>query len=198
MISVPPNPARAERAFPPALLILCWLLAWAWPAGAHDPGLSVLTLRIGASEISASLVISVSETAAVPARGPVRLVCDGREFNTPLHAMSITTNSQDVVWNFSFARPARRELEIHATALATLPRGHRQFVKVNDAREQTLATALLTAEQPSLKVVMPGAPATALHSSSAWRKWMLVSGPLALAVVGVSVLVRRPRRTLTA
>ncbi len=198
MISVPLNPARAERAFPPALLLLCGLLVLTWPARAHDPGLSALTLRLGASEITACLVISETETAAVPARGPVRLVCDGRGLAAPFRTMSISTNGQDVVWNFSWARPDGSELEIHAAALATLPRGHRQFVKVLDARDQTLGTALLSAEQPSLKVIMPGAPVTALHSSSAWWKWILVSGPFVLASVWVSRLLRPPRRTLAA
>ena len=80
-----------------------------------------------------------------------------------------------MVWNFSWARPAGRELEVHALALATLPRGHRQFVKVLDAREATLATALLSAEHASLKVTMPRALAAVSTSSVPGRKWILLS-----------------------
>ena len=197
MISVPPNPARAERAFPPALLLLGWLLLGTWPVRAHDPGLSVLTLQLGASEISATFVISASETAAVPARGPVRLVCAGRELTAPPHSMSISTNGQDVVWNFSWARPAGRELEIHGAALANLPRGHRQFVKVLDAREQTLATALLSAEYPSLKFAAPGgADATPRHFVPR-QKWAWLSGAAAVALALI-LFTLRSRRPLTA
>ena len=191
MIPGPQQPARAERAFPPALLILGWLLLWTWPVRAHDPGLSALTLRIGAAEISASLVISTSETAAVPARSPVRLRCDGRELTAPPRSMLVTTNGQDVVWNFSFPRLVGNEWEIHATALATLPRGHRQFVKVLDARDQTLATALLSAEQPSLKFAAPGGADATPRFVMPQQKWLWLSGVSVVAVM----LILCPRRS---
>ena len=189
MISVPQNPARAERAFPPALLIVCWLLVWTTTAHAHDPGLSVLTLRLGATEISARLIISESETAAVPARGPVRLVCDGRELTASPYSINITTNGQDVVWNFSWARLAGRELEIYGVALATLPRGHRQFVKVVDEKDAPLSTTLLSAEQARLRVTLPAAAAPVPRHSS-WPGWR-GGFVFAMSLAGLGVLVWR-------
>ncbi len=161
---------------------------WTRTAQAHDPGLSVLTLRLGASEISASLIISESETAAVPARGPVRLVCDGRELTTPPDPMNITTNGQDVVWNFSWARPAGSELEIHGVALATLPRGHRQFVKVVDENGAPLSTALLSAGQARLRVTLSAAAPAPRHFS--WPGWR-GSFVFAITLAGLGALVWR-------
>jgi hypothetical protein len=165
---------------------LVWLLLLAAPARAHDPGLSTADIKITPERIEARLTfaradvevlvpldgnadgeVSAAEFAAARgrleelARGAMSFRADGRDLK-PTNATAALDETNNI--HFTLAVPVRgpREITVHSALIDRLPRGHRQFVVLQDREGQTLAEVLLSAEQDVMEVdvsaLLPPAP----------------------------------------
>ncbi|PWU19179.1 MAG: hypothetical protein C5B50_07180 [Verrucomicrobia bacterium] len=147
-----------EEAVQKRVLTLWRFLHWvaclfllAWPACAHDPGLSTATLRLDSSNLTAQLLFSIADVTPMldldtdrngnPVKGQtasaaakldamaseaLEVKVDGREAQPAIsHGGMDSSNNASVFLSYSL--PVCSNLVIRSKWLALMPDGHRQF-----------------------------------------------------------------------
>jgi hydrogenase/urease accessory protein HupE len=168
---------KTLRAFL-ALAVLFFLLTLE-EATAHDPGLSNLTIRPRANTLEATLTLAVRDAAQLAeldgdhdgivtqvefARGRLQLEAvvarqlvvapDGNVAKAQcIHSLLDQNNNVEVRLNFNAA--AFSSLEIQSKLIASLPLGHRQYLKVQDSAGETVFERLLSGSADCATVQMP-------------------------------------------
>ncbi len=118
---------------------------------AHDPGLSAAEVRVFGDRIVAEVSFAPQDLAGVQPFDLLRIADDRRE----LELRAVTrkqSDSNSVHFVLEFSGASSGELRISAPALAKLPRGHKQFCTVNDAKNNVLAERMLSAEASELTI----------------------------------------------
>jgi len=138
-------------------------------ASAHDPGLSSLTIRPRSNSLEATLTLAVRDAAqlveldddhdgivtqaefdhgrsqleAVVARQLV-VAPDGKVADPQLIRSHLDKNN-NVEVHLDFPAAVSSMLEIQSKLIASLPRGHRQYLQVQNSAGKTIAEGLLSA-----------------------------------------------------
>lgn len=180
---------RRTHVFAPwVLAVSAWLVACAglW---AHDPGLStaelhcdadVLQLVVGFAPADAIQLLpesvrpqSVSAVAGVPESawlGEAKAWCELTSGGTALVAREVRARlvaTDAVRFEYVFPRPAGASVVLRLLQLQRLPRGHREFIVVNDAAGNPVARKFLTRDDPLLEIGLPSAmPSSAPGAAS--------------------------------
>ncbi len=162
--------------------MILWLLAW--PAYAHDPGLSTATIRISPGKVEATLTFALADarTLLPPSDGTndksagilaalggivasnFAIHLDGSPLKpgTPLSQLD-DKNNLTVQW--SSACSSFWKIGGESKPIGLLPRGHRQFLSVQRPNGKPLLENLLSAEIKTWSVEVPQ-DSEALASSS--------------------------------
>lgn len=140
------------------------LLLVAVPAGAHDPGLSLLTLELAPGALHARLQVNGADLDRVDRRQSPSQMLSLRFDNEPRVAREIRSRSEEghIRTDFSFAMRPSESIEVEVPLLAALPFGHRQMVRLLDAEGTVLANRLLAFGDPPFRFAMDGAPAATI------------------------------------
>ena len=142
-----------------------------WLAGqarAHDPGLSTAALRVEATTVEAVLTFALadSQNLRLPANDPEPALAQGsisRERIGALVASHFVVRFDDqlasaqerivqldatnnLIVRLIFPRPLNTKLSGQSRLIGLLPRGHRQFLSVQDAKGRPLLETLLSAD----------------------------------------------------
>jgi hydrogenase/urease accessory protein HupE len=154
-------------------------------AHAHDPGLSSLTIRQGASVLEATLTLSVRDAAQLadldqnhdgivtPAEfgrgrlqleaavaGEVVITADSKVAKSKSVRSRLDENN-NVEVRLDFDTFVFSSLGIQSKLIAALPLGHRQYLQVQNARHETVFERLLSANADQAAVQMPHTDASA-------------------------------------
>lgn len=152
------------------LLIFCSCVC------AHDPGLSATDVRVSAEKIVAEVsfasldleriqhidlnddgVLSDQElkSAAPELRGfagkLLDIECDRRKIELQNFSV-VMRDGNSVHFLLEFPTATRCELQISASVLADLPRGHKQYFSIRDQQDKLLVERMLSAEAPTLTI----------------------------------------------
>jgi hydrogenase/urease accessory protein HupE len=151
---------------------------------AHDPGLSTATLRLTPNGLNATLTFALGDIASLV---PLDENLDGKvtqvEFaQSRLRLVTLARDAIEVRFGGQLAKPnevdvqldeqnnfhvqctfdgkATSQVSMESLLIASLARGHRQFVSVQDAKGQVLVERLLSADDASfvMNVVSSTAP----------------------------------------
>jgi hydrogenase/urease accessory protein HupE len=148
-------------------------------AKAHDPGLSSLTIRQRTNGLEATLTLAVKDAAQVAeldenhdgtvsqvefGRGQSQLeaavasqiviAADGKVANDSSIRSRLDENS-NVEVRLNFHAIGFSSLEIQSKIMASLPRGHRQYLQIQNSTGETLFERLLSAATNRATVQMP-------------------------------------------
>src|SRR5262245_9667367 len=150
-------------------------------ANAHDPGLSSLTIRQRTNELEAILTLAIKDAAQVAeldkdhdgivtqsefaqTRSQLETTVANQLFVTPdgkiAKAQSVRSRldeNKNVEVLLNFGAVAFSYLEIRSKIIASLPFGHRQYLQIQNAREETVFERLLSAAADGATVEMPDA-----------------------------------------
>jgi hydrogenase/urease accessory protein HupE len=156
-----------------ACLVLVFVIVAAVSALAHDPGLSAADLKIDNRKLTAQLTFSTQEIALlVPMDGNNDGQISVEEFNgarsqleafareaisisvdgillTPIEIKPVYGESNALHFNLNYVIKTAGQLKFSSTLLPRLARGHRQYLKIQDATGQTRAERLLDLNQNS-------------------------------------------------
>lgn len=164
-------------------------------ASAHDPGLSIAGLSLADHEIAVHLTFarreieslvrmdtdatdSVSATELVAVRPRLRML--GRDAvalsvdGQPLVAQVATVEldkSDALHMRLNFPRPPGARLRVSMPIIAQLARGHRQYIAVQDAKGNPIATHILDAAHAGFALALSHT-VTAAPESPAWRHFL--------------------------
>lgn len=131
-------------------MLACILTLLSGSALAHDPGLSAAEVRVFADRIVAEVSFSPVDL------GKIELDLLTIQYNQrSLELQSFNIKSSDansVHFLLEFTNPNATELHISAPILASLPRGHKQFVSIYDDENRLLAERMLSAESRDLTI----------------------------------------------
>jgi hydrogenase/urease accessory protein HupE len=159
------------------LRILCVLLGWLashGTAGAHDPGLSTMSVTRTADRIEVSMAFNAQDGRLLnlrpspDARAAAPEICAltvGGDAITATSAEVTLGENEDLVLWIAYAGDWNGLMEVHSKAFEQLPHGHRQYASVKDGDGTIIATALLGANQPML--VARGTERVQEHGSTA-------------------------------
>jgi hydrogenase/urease accessory protein HupE len=175
------------------LWILCvdLFLAAAGRVCAHDPGLSALSLRLEKDKLEATLTLARADAEAL---APLDADHDGKvsqqEFEAIRSRLELIADtalelkldgtlipggppqaeldpSDAVHFRFVFSGVTGGRFSVRSTILSSLPRGHREYLTLRDARDRLLGDRMLDAKNDSFDVQLPAmTTATASHSPS--------------------------------
>ena len=148
-------------------------------AKAHDPGLSSLTIRQRTNGLEATLTLAVKDAAQVAeldenhdgtvsqvefGRGQSQLeaavasqiviAADGKVANDSSIRSRLDENN-NVEVRLNFHAIGFSSLEIQSKIMASLPRGHRQYLQIQNSTGETLFERLLSAATNRATVQMP-------------------------------------------
>jgi hydrogenase/urease accessory protein HupE len=133
---------------------------------AHDPGLSAAEVRIFEDRIVAEISFAPQDVAGIQSPGPNLLVIADEQGELELRSASRKPSDQNSVhFLLEFSRwdaatsGFRGPIRISAPALASLPRGHKQFCSVYDERNRLLAERMLDGASNNVTVELHTAPA---------------------------------------
>ena len=122
-------------------------------AMAHDPGLSVVDIRVLENRIVAEVSFAPSDVEGIQQLESRLLTVGSGERNAELLSFSHSqSDAKSVHFLLEFARPDADELRISAPVLANLSRGHKQFCSVYDEKNRLLAERMLSAEANDLAI----------------------------------------------
>jgi hydrogenase/urease accessory protein HupE len=139
-----------------------WLLLSCSGALAHDPGLSAAEVHILADRIVAEVSFAPVDLQGV--EQPF-LTIDGDGKRLELRSWSRKSSDQNSVhFLLEFSKSNAAELTITAPALASLPRGHKQFCSVYDGENRLLAERMLSAEANSFTIDLRNSIGTPLNT----------------------------------
>ncbi|MGE0387259.1 MAG: HupE/UreJ family protein [Gammaproteobacteria bacterium] len=165
------------------LIGLLWLVAAA--AQAHDPGLSRLWIKVDGERIDAEAVFSRRDLEAALGEVPLAPASLARiaggwvtvgAARTPMQAREVLAHGGDgILIRLAGRAPAHGPYAVQFEVFDRLPRGHRQYVRVDAADGTRIAEAVLSAASPALEIA-PGAargsPGFGAHvSSGIWHIW---------------------------
>ena len=167
------------RAFRGAILAILFSLSSLEYAKAHDPGLSSLTIQQRTNGLEATLTLAVrdaeqlaeldenhdgtvTQVEFVRSQGrleaavgrDVVVAADGKVCKPQLIRSHLDQNN-NVQVGLDFDVTGFSSLEIQSKTVASLPLGHRQYLKVQSLRGQTIFERLLTAAANSATVQLP-------------------------------------------
>ena len=114
---------------PALLLALIGLLVPNF-ASAHDPGLSSLTIRVLPDAIEARLEIARADLTRANLRAETLHIEVDRRAAPLLASEARAAHAGEAVLRLRYARPEGTRLRIHVPLLATLPHGHKQYLRV--------------------------------------------------------------------
>ena len=167
---------------------------------AHDPGLSTATLRLTPNEVNATLTFALGDiTSLVPldesldgkvtqaefAQSRLRLVTLAQNaIEVRFDRLPVKVRSVDVQLdeqnNFhiqcTFDGKVTSQLSMESLLLASLAPGHRQFLSVQDAKSQTLAERLLSADDASFVMNVTSSTAQQLPQDAATSSFLSFLG----------------------
>jgi hydrogenase/urease accessory protein HupE len=138
-------------------------------AAAHDPGLSSLTIRQGANSLEATLTLAVKDAAQVAeldenhdgivtqaefaqtrsqletaVARQVIIAADGKVAKAQsIHSRLDENNNVEVRLDFHVV--GFSSLEVQSKIIASLPFGHREYLQIQNSREETIFQQLLSA-----------------------------------------------------
>jgi hydrogenase/urease accessory protein HupE len=122
-------------------------------AHAHDPGLSVVEVRVLADRIVAEVSFAPADLDGVQQSAATFLALYDNQRKLELRSYTRSSPDQNSVhFVFEFPKANASELRISAPVLATLPRGHKQFCSVYDHDKRLLAERMLSADATDLTV----------------------------------------------
>lgn len=172
---------------------------------AHDPGLSMLQVRLTAEDIGLVCGLNPADAqklisaGTAPSSGAARwselearaarlwtLECEGRTL-APRETRVEERTGDNVSVSLRFSRPAGAPwIGIRAAALATLPPEHREFALVTDGNGRALATKMLTAADNEIRVALsPSAGPVAPAAGPAGDSGYAVADALAFIRLGI-------------
>jgi hydrogenase/urease accessory protein HupE len=159
---LPLSRSLETRVLRPGLLAVLLVVVAATPLRAHDPGLSALDVRIGASQIVAT--VSLADVDAAPlAPFPIDaivLAADGIRLNNATQEIGPEPGG-GVRVVLSFPRPAGAQLSVTSEVPGRLARGHRQLLSVHNEDGAVLAERMLDAAANTTVVTLAARPSTA-------------------------------------
>lgn len=128
-------------------------------AAAHDPGLSSASVRLRGGAIEVELAIPWADAGSSPDLAPAqafRLRLGGRLLS-PQRVETRRRPGDRIELRLRFSRLDRLPLvlELESRLLDALPFGHKQLVRVLAEDGSVLASAVLSAYAPSLRVELP-------------------------------------------
>jgi HupE / UreJ protein len=137
--------------------VLMLALVPASGALAHDPGLSALTLRQLRDRVEFSVVVNHADLAAerrataarCSAAGVLSVKLAGRDL--PIDGSCRLQDAQHTAFEGWFSLPQAGELSFRLGWFDELPRGHRCFARLLDARGTTIARGMLARESEPLR-----------------------------------------------
>jgi hydrogenase/urease accessory protein HupE len=164
---------------------------------AHDPGLSVVTARLGQTGLNVHLAMSPTDVEYLV---PVDANHDGKispeELNTALSqlekmalgAFEVKQDGQSlaatkakvqtdktgaILFDVAYPGPTAGELKIRSGIISSLARGHRQFLSIRDRENKLLSEEMLNATQDSCVITVTGevSPPAVQHS---FREFLLL------------------------
>ncbi|HEX6046468.1 MAG TPA: HupE/UreJ family protein [Pyrinomonadaceae bacterium] len=131
-------------------MLACILTLLSGSALAHDPGLSAAEVRVFADRIVAEVSFSPVDSENIESDLLTiqykQQALELRSFNTK------SSDANSVHFLLEFGNPNATELHISAPILASLPRGHKQFVSIYDGENKLLAERMLSAESRDLTI----------------------------------------------
>jgi hydrogenase/urease accessory protein HupE len=162
-------------------LSLCLALLSAASLRAHDPGLSALALRVEDSALTMTLTLARADVETVVpldadregrgaasvfekarpalervAKTAVGVVLNGDELEPKL--VSVRLDASDALHvQLSVPLTADADLEVRSALLASLPRGHRQYVALRDAHDRLVKEKMLDANDAVFSARLTGA-----------------------------------------
>jgi hypothetical protein len=149
---------RASRAA--ACLAAALYLAVPAAADAHDPGLSLLDVRVEPRRISAALTLAVADATLVErdsgslerfALESIALLLDGRRL-TGVVDSRMADGEDGVRLTLSFERGAGSRLDVRSAAAARLARGHRQLLTARTGGGEILTQRMLDAASGGVEI----------------------------------------------
>jgi hydrogenase/urease accessory protein HupE len=192
------SPLAGSCAVRGAILVVLFSLLPLQHAKAHDPGLSSLAIHARANSLEATLTLAVRDAAQLSeldenqdgnvtqvefARGKwpldaavarqLFIAADGHV----LKVQSIRSDldeKNNVEVHLDFGRISFSRLEIQSNLLASLPRGHRQYLQVQDSGGATVVAGLLSAaaDRATAEFAVANAAATAHETVSSFGNFL--------------------------
>jgi len=187
-----------SRVIQGAMLVIFFSLLSLQEAAAHDPGLSSLTIRQRTNNLEAKLTLAVKDavqiakldkdddgtvTQAEFAQTRSRLetavamqiviAADGKVVKVgSSHSRLDQNNNVEVLLNFDAV--VFPHLDIQSKIIACLPRGHREYLQVQNSRGETIFERLLSAAADRATVELPQSDArtAALESIKSFANFL--------------------------
>jgi hydrogenase/urease accessory protein HupE len=186
------RPIRPSRFGPMICLTLVLVILATATAFAHEPGLSAAEVNLEGNKAVARLTfsradieliapmdadrdgrITQSELAAARARleslakESFALSVDGRE-SSPASAAVSLDDSGAIHFDLEFSPPQGSRIILRSTLIDKLPRGHRQFLALRDAKGNIQAQRMLDAANISIELDMAALQITQTQPSAFW------------------------------
>ncbi len=144
---------------------------------AHDPGLSTVVVTAKADRVEATAtfarkdvetILGGNKIVRVEQLSPLfpkilELQCDGRPIQ-PVDASARFDDKNNIEFDLSFITGVGQTLKFSAPLMASLPRGHRQFLSVSDNSGHKLVEQLLSADFNTTQVQRAAEPVSLLAS----------------------------------
>jgi hydrogenase/urease accessory protein HupE len=149
-------------------------------AGAHDPGLSTLSITHSAESVEVTMAFSAQDSRSLNLRpstdtlGIASGICSLSIGGNPIALVSsqVTAGENgDLILGMTFAGEGNGILNVNSKAFDQLPRGHRQYAVIKDGDGKTISTALLSAEHPTVNE--PGLDRAQHHEAAAGAFFVL-------------------------
>lgn len=144
---------------------------------AHDPGLSVLDVRVARTRIEAVLSISGADAEAAGLRDrdrgraiavhAIEMRLDGERLDAAVE--DVRRDAEGAHIRLSYAGRPASGLSVRSTLLARLPTGHRQLLAIRREDGTLLAERLLDAHDDSYEVELTDAPPPAHGTAGFFR-----------------------------
>jgi hydrogenase/urease accessory protein HupE len=160
--------------------VSAFVLSAAFAAQAHDPGLSSAQFQIASSEIRATLTLARADVEVLGGTnrlGDVLSESFTIRFETnriPPTAGPVTVGDADAVCTLTFPLLAGPSFTIESGLPALLPRGHRQFVSVLNARGVVVVERLLDANNHTLEVSLLDANRARASHHGAFAQFLIL------------------------
>jgi hypothetical protein len=186
-----------QRPAPIALLTLALALGSAVGAGAHDPGLSSIDIRVGSSEVAVVLSVAGADAEMVGGRsalGQVALesidvLAEGARVRGSVKEVFVDEEGT-VHARLIYRRPSGDRVVVRSRIPGQLGAGHRELATVRAEDGSTVVEQMLDANANEF-VALVGPPTRASGLISARYDYLLL-------LAGLLVVARRWRRLLVA
>jgi hypothetical protein len=140
---------------------LCVLACAPAPAAAHDPGLSSSRVVVRDRTIEIEAVFDRADLAGIALRDGVAVEIDGAAAAIECSEVAPADEADDLCMRLTLARPPGAAVRVEWLLLERLPRAHRHYVALHDARGALRAEALLQPQRRALRAdlgaALPGA-----------------------------------------